>query len=467
MLFPTVQFLVFFCVVFGAHWTLVRRPRLDKTFLLLASWFFYACWDPRFLLLLIGSAANSWLAGYLLDRLPGDAPARRAVTVASVGLHLATLGVFKYYGFFVPELLGLAGGFGLALPLPLVEIVLPVGISFFTFQGISYVVDVARGDARAARDPLDVFLYIAFFPHLVAGPIVRAAHFLPQLAAPLRPDRVPLVMAGLLILGGLFKKTIVANGLATGLVDPVFADPAAHGALDLWLATYGYAVQIYCDFSAYSDIAIGVAALLGFHFPRNFDQPYRAASLGEFWRRWHISLSSFLRDYLYRPLGGNRRGPRRTMANLLLVMLLGGLWHGAAWTFVLWGLLHGVVLALERAAGWKGAGGWRGVVAAAVVFHVVCAGWILFRSPTVATAGEVFAGLFAGGGEATRATGWMVALILLGLALHWLPPGWLGRLEAALRRWPAWALGLAAGTALVAIDAAGPDGVAPFIYFRF
>lgn len=240
---------------------------------------------------------------------------------------------------------------------------LPVGISFFTFQGISYVVDVARGDARAARDPLDVFLYISFFPHLVAGPIVRAANFLPQLAAPLSRDRVPLVMAGLLILGGLFKKMVIANGLATGLVDPVFADPAAHGALDLWLATYGYAIQIYCDFSAYSDIAIGVAALLGFHFPRNFDQPYRARSLAEFWRRWHISLSSFLRDYLYRPLGGNRRGPRRTMANLLIVMLLGGLWHGAAWTFVLWGLLHGLVLALERLIGWKGrragAASWR------------------------------------------------------------------------------------------------------------
>ncbi|BBK34219.1 D-alanyl-lipoteichoic acid acyltransferase DltB (MBOAT superfamily) [Stella humosa] len=466
MLFPTTQFLVFFCVVFALHWRLVAWPRLDKAMLLAASWFFYACWDPRFLLLLAFSAGNSWIAGRLLDRLP-PGQGHRAVTAASVGLHLLTLGFFKYYAFFVPELLALAGGHGIDLPLPLLEIVLPVGISFFTFQGISYVVDVARGDARAARDPLDVFLYISFFPHLVAGPIVRAANFLPQLAAPLSRDRVPLVMAGLLILGGLFKKMVIANGLATGLVDPVFADPAAHGALDLWLATYGYAIQIYCDFSAYSDIAIGVAALLGFHFPRNFDQPYRARSLAEFWRRWHISLSSFLRDYLYRPLGGNRRGPRRTMANLLIVMLLGGLWHGAAWTFVLWGLLHGLVLALERLIGWKGAEGWRGVLAAVIVFHVVCAGWVLFRSPDVAAAGQVFAGLFGGGWSAGRATPFAVGLIALGLALHWLPAGWLSQVERALAGWPAWAFGLAAGVCLVAIDAAGPDGVAPFIYFRF
>ncbi|MCC7275853.1 MAG: MBOAT family protein [Alphaproteobacteria bacterium] len=468
MLFPTTGFLVFFTVVFLVHWSMVDRPRWDKLFLLGASWFFYGCWDPRFLALLLWSAGNSWAAGALIDRRHDEA-GRRTIVAVSVALHLATLGLFKYYGFFSEELLALGRAAGVALPLPLLEIVLPVGVSFFTFQGISYVVDVKRRDVAAAGGPLDVFLYISFFPHLVAGPIVRAAHFLPQLAGRVPRDRVPLVMAILLVLGGLFKKTIVAGTLATDLVDPVFRDPTAHGAADLWLAVYGYAVQIYCDFSAYSDIAIGVAALLGFHFPRNFDQPYRARSLAEFWRRWHISLSSFLRDYLYKPLGGSRRGPRRTMVNLMIVMLLGGLWHGAAWTFVLWGALHGAALVAERACGDGRAapGGWRGRLRAALVFHVVCAGWVLFRSPSLAVAGDVFAGLFAGGAGIARATPWLAALVLLGIALHWLPADWLLRLERAVARWPIWALGVAAGLTLVCLDAAGPDGVAPFIYFRF
>ncbi|MGE0716822.1 MAG: MBOAT family protein [Alphaproteobacteria bacterium] len=468
MLFPTVQFLVFFSAVFLVHWRLVGRPRLDKAFLLAASWFFYASWHPVFLLLLIFSAANSWAAGRLLDGAADDR-VRGRIAAASVALHLATLGFFKYYGFFADALLALGRSVGVALPVPLLEIVLPVGISFFTFQGISYVVDVKRRDAAAARGPLDVFLYISFFPHLVAGPIVRAANFLPQLAAPVPRDRVPLAMATLLILGGLFKKTIVANALATGLVDPVFADPGGHGAVDLWLATYGYAVQIYCDFSAYSDIAIGVAALLGFHFPRNFDQPYRARSLAEFWRRWHISLSSFLRDYLYKPLGGSRRGRRRMLANLMIVMLLGGLWHGAAWTFVLWGALHGGWLVLERILGWDRpvATGWRGWLRAALVFHVVCAAWILFRSPSLDAAGTMLTGLVSAGWHGERATPWLVALVLLGMALHWLPPDWLQRLERRVAALPAWAIGAVAGAVLVCLDAVGPDGVAAFIYFQF
>jgi D-alanyl-lipoteichoic acid acyltransferase DltB (MBOAT superfamily) len=467
LLFPTVEFLVFFLAVFALHWTLAGRPTLDKSMLLAASWVFYAWWDWRFVGLLALSAGNSWLAGLLLEQARGRR--RRAIVTISVACHLLLLGVFKYFAFFAESLNELAARLGLTPPLPFLEIVLPVGISFFTFQGISYVVDVARGDARAARSPLDVFLYISFFPHLVAGPIVRAAHFLPQLAAPPDRLRVPVIMATLLILGGLFKKAIVANTLATQLVDQAFLTPADFSALDLLLATYGYAVQIYCDFSGYSDIAIGAAALLGYHFPRNFDQPYRAASLSEFWRRWHIALSSFLRDYLYRPLGGNRRGEIITLRNLLIVMLLGGLWHGAAWTFVLWGALHGLCLAGERILGFDRAAprGWRRAVAIVVVFHFVCLGWILFRSADLPAAAAFLAALASGDWGVSRATPLVVALIALGLALHFLPRDWLQRLERALAQAPAWGFAALAGLALIALDAVGPDGVAPFIYFRF
>lgn len=467
MLFPTVEFLIFFVIVFALHWTLCGRPTFDKLMLLAASWVFYAWWDWRFVVLLALSAGNSWLAGLLLDQTQGRQ--RRAIVTISVTLHLLLLGVFKYFGFFAESFNQLASALGLTASLPFLEIVLPVGISFFTFQGISYVVDVARGDARPARSPLDVFLYISFFPHLVAGPIVRAAHFLPQLAAPPDRLRVPVIMATLLILGGLFKKVIVANTLATQLVDPAFLTPADFSALDLLLATYGYAVQIYCDFSGYSDIAIGVAALLGYHFPRNFDQPYRAASLSEFWRRWHIALSSFLRDYLYRPLGGNRGGQVLTLRNLLIVMLLGGLWHGAAWTFVLWGALHGLCLAGERALGWDRAAprGWLRVLAVVLVFHLVCLGWILFRSTDLPSATAFLAALWAGDWGIARATPLAVALIVLGLTLHFLPRDWPQRLERALALMPSWGFAALAGLVLIALDAVGPDGVAPFIYFRF
>jgi D-alanyl-lipoteichoic acid acyltransferase DltB (MBOAT superfamily) len=418
--------------------------------------------------LLMTSAGISWTAGLALAYAEARA-SRRLITAAAVTAHLGLLGFFKYFEFLARSVQAIVLQAGLVLPLPEWDIVLPVGISFFTFQGISYVVDVARRDAAPARSPLDVFLYISFFPHLVAGPIVRAAHFLPQLASRPDPARIPVVVATLLILGGLFKKTIIANTIGVQLVDPVFRAPGDQSALDLLMATYGYAVQIYCDFSGYSDIAIGIAALLGYHFPRNFNQPYRAASLSEFWRRWHIALSSFLRDYLYRPLGGNRRGPARTLVNLLLVMLLGGLWHGAAWTFVLWGLVHGIGLAVERVLGWErpAVTGWRRVVAVLVVFHVVCLGWILFRARDLDATADVLAGLASGAWAPELTTPWIAALIALGLALHFLPGDWVQRLERAVARLPTWAFGALVGAVLAALNAIGPEGVAPFIYFQF
>src|SRR5579864_9423637 len=416
MLFPTSGFLLFFLVVAAAMAVLETRFALKKAVLVLASYYFYAQWDWRFCFLLAGSTAVSYLAG----RLIGAARRRdrqRLVLGIAVALHLGLLGIFKYLDFLVLSANRLAHLLGLEHELPFLEVLLPVGISFFTFHGISYVTDVYRGDARVCRNPLDMALYMSFFPQLVAGPIVRAAYFLPQLARP-STEPIPIAPALLLILGGLFKKTVIANYLATGLVDPVFSAPTDYGGPDLLFAVYGYAVQIYCDFSAYSDIAIALAALLGFRFPANFNQPYRSERLREFWRRWHISLSSWLRDYLYKPLGGNRRGRFNTYRNLLLTMLLGGLWHGAAWKFAAWGALHGGGLAAERLIEpWLGRRSQSlpgRIIATLIVFHFVCLAWIFFRAEDFEMARLYIAGIATGWSDGLQQAGpFMVALIAI------------------------------------------------------
>lgn len=467
MLFPTLAFGVFFLFVYFTAWSLDRENGRRKLFLLLASWFFYAQWDWRFVALLIASAVLNWGVAALIAR--PDQEGRRKLWVGlGVAANLLILGVFKYYGFFVEQAGELLARVGWERDLPLLEIILPVGISFFTFQGISYVVDVYRGKTPPAKSLLDVMLLMSFFPHLVAGPIVRASDLLPQF------DRVPrltreMAAHGFLLIGwGLFKKTVIASELSVRLVDPVFFDPAAYGTLDLMAAVYGYAVQIYCDFSAYSDMAIGIAALLGYSFPRNFDQPYRAKSMQDFWRRWHISLSSWLRDYLYVPLGGGRKGLARSCLNVFITMLLGGLWHGAAWTFVAWGALHGGVQVIERLG--RAAFGerrvvptWLGVI---VTFHIVCLGWILFRSETFPMAMQVLAGL--GRFEAaTLVTPFLLTLIVGGLAMHWLPPRAVEGVATWLKPAPSLTMGLLVGAAILLVEAVRPDGVAPFIYFQF
>ncbi|MDQ6811252.1 MAG: MBOAT family protein, partial [Actinomycetota bacterium] len=345
MLFPTVQFAIFFAIVLTVSWALMSRPRLWKPFILIASYVFYASASWRFCLLLAGVTLANQLAAVLISRTQRERR-RKLLVGAAVGLDLAALGVFKYYSFFVQQLADLLDQIGLGLPLPLVTIALPVGVSFFTFQAISYVVDVKRRVVEPAR-LLDAAVYLSFFPHLVAGPIVRAREFLPQLAAPRDPNRVAVGSGVWLIALGLVKKVVIADFLARSLVDPVFAVPQAYAGPDVLLAAYGYAAQIYCDFSGYTDMAIGLALLMGYVFPQNFRSPYRATGFRDFWRRWHMTLSRFLRDFLYIPLGGNRGGRLRMSRNLMITMVLGGLWHGAAWTFVLWGAFHGVGLVLE------------------------------------------------------------------------------------------------------------------------
>jgi len=467
MLFPTVTFAVFFVVVFAAAWALQQRHDARKYLLLIASYVFYGWWDWRFCFLLLAASLVAWIAGLRLSGTD-DVKSRKLTVGCATVLLLGVLGFFKYYGFFLDGLQDMLFAVGWERDLPFLEIILPVGISFFTFQAISYVVDVYRGDVEARRSPLDVLLYISLFPQLVAGPIVRAADFLPQLERTAQLTKPAAVFGLTLCVFGLFKKVVVANYLATTLVDPVFLDPSGFSSAMLMIGVYGYAVQIYCDFSGYSDIAIGTAALLGFQFKENFRQPYRATSLQDFWRRWHISLSGWLRDYLYIPLGGSKHGTWKTYRNLFLTMFLGGLWHGAAWNFMIWGSLHGAWLAGERAL--KGFGYGRaipGFVGWLITFHIVCAAWVFFRAADFSVAMDWFAGVLAFTGGIGEATWFGLTLIGSVLLFQFSPHDGVSRVAKWLENSPVALIALLFGLALLAIQWVAPAGTAPFIYFQF
>jgi D-alanyl-lipoteichoic acid acyltransferase DltB (MBOAT superfamily) len=473
MLFPTVEYALFFFVVLAVAWSLYRFPITHKSFLLLASYIFYGFWNWNYIPLLFGISIFSGLVAQRIQRSP-KATARKYWLAAGITVCLATLGYYKYTGFLMATLLQAWGRFA---PPPHIQVyspLLPLGISFFVFHAISLLMDCYRGKVREPVKLGDALLYVAFFPQLIAGPILRASRFLPQLAIRRNPNSIRVNRAFLLIVGGLFKKVVISNMLATRLVEPVFAVPQSYGAWDTLLAVYGYAAQIYCDFSGYTDIAIGCALLLGYRFPRNFNAPYTAADPQEFWRRWHISLSSWLRDYLYFPLGGSRKGKLRTMINLMVTMLLGGLWHGAAWTFVVWGGLHGFYLVVHRLwsrIGWGPLVRWRATAAwrwtsRILLFHAVCVGWVFFRASAFANAFSIF-GRLTVPGAATLATGPVMIVLILGLAGQYMPPRWRNGLEIELGRWPALARGAVLAVAITIIEILGPTGVAPFIYFQF
>jgi alginate O-acetyltransferase complex protein AlgI len=442
------------------------HPRAWRPFILLASYFFYGWVDWRWVLLLIGSSVVNTFAAQVIARSESQVARKRALVLA-VTFDLALLGTFKYFGFFVDEFNSFLDGLGLGSPLPIVQIVLPIGISFFTFQAISYVVDVYRGETRAAS-LMDVAILQAFFPHLVAGPIVRANELLPQLRTP-RDPRAVLAGPGLfLIAGGLIKKTVIADELARQVVDPVYNDPVAHSGGEILLAFYAFAAQIYCDFSGYTDMAIGLALLLGFQLPQNFNRPYTALSLQDFWRRWHITLSRWLRDYLYIPLGGNRKGEGKTYRNLMITMLLGGFWHGASFTFLLWGGIHGTALSVER-WGRTHHPGFRmpKPLAWFITFNVVCVAWVFFRAPNLSTAFDILGGIGLSG-PSPLVTLPMVFLVVAAIAVQFFPHDMWRRAEAWLVARPVAFQGIAIGALIVAADAAvGQQGVAPFIYFQF
>jgi alginate O-acetyltransferase complex protein AlgI len=464
MLFPTVLFAVFFPIVLMISWLLMPRQNLWKPFIIVASYVFYAAANWRFCLLLGGITLGNQLFAVLIHRARTER-ARKWLTGIAVTLDLSVLAVFKYYAFFVQDIDDALDSLRLGIPLPLLTIALPVGVSFFTFQAISYVVDVKRREVEPAST-IDVAVYLSFFPHLVAGPIVRAKEFLPQLQEPRDPRKVAAGSGIALIALGLVKKIVIADYLARAVVDPVFAVPQAYAGPDVWLAAYAYTAQIYCDFSGYTDMAIGLALLLGYVFPQNFRSPYRALGFRDFWRRWHMTLSRFLRDFLYIPLGGNRKGKVRTYINLFLTMILGGLWHGAAWTFVFWGAFHGAGLAGEHALGdrVKRVPAWLRWF---ITFHLVVFGWILFRSQSLDLAGQFISQLFVSG----SATLWSVPVVLaiaVVVGLQLLPAKGVEGFQARIERIQPAILGV--GLAIVVAFAGATvssHGVAPFIYFRF
>jgi alginate O-acetyltransferase complex protein AlgI len=458
MLFCTYQYFLFFLAVVVAFYLSPSYWR--KRLLLLASYFFYVCWNWRFVPLLAGLTVVDYLAAIWIERTtPGR---RKLALLTSLAANLGFLAFFKYYNF-------AATTFASVLGLPedhwRMAIILPLGISFHTFQSISYVVDVYRGEQKAVRRFLDYALFISFFPQLVAGPIVRARRFFPDLTNWTPPSPEEIKHGSLLIVLGVAKKLVLADNFAL-IVDKYFNGDSTVGA---WNGVFAFAMQIYFDFSGYTDIAIGSALLLGFRFPVNFRRPYLATSITDFWRRWHISLSSWLRDYVYIPLGGNRRGRIRTYLNLFLAMLLGGLWHGANWTFLVWGAYHGVLLMLERALGMVQARDrkWSpvDVVRCAVTFLLACLGWVLFRAANLHQALAVLR-------EMVRwplSIGLMepALLVITGLALVLAVLEERGQVFDRLRFAPVWVVAVLAGALLFLAEVFHPGTCIPFVYFQF
>jgi alginate O-acetyltransferase complex protein AlgI len=478
MLFPTVDFAVFFLVVFTGSWLLRPYKIPWRLFILASSCVFYGWWSWNYLLLLFASIGINWFLGKAVFRSltpDGDRTnASRWLVRLAVVVNLGILGYFKYFDFFVTTIADKMRSIGISVDAPILNIILPIGISFFTFQAISYVIDIGRGQWRRPLTLLDFAVYLSFFAHLVAGPIVRASEFAPQLDELPDPRYVRSAEAFMLIFRGMFKKVVISSFVATQIVDPVFALPNAYNRWGVIWAIYAYAIQIYADFSGYTDIAIGVALLLGIRFPQNFDAPYRSLSLQDFWRRWHMTLSRWLRDYLYIPLGGTRGSKAFMYRNLFLVMIIGGLWHGANWTFVVWGAIHGTYLVLERivTSAWKGHElGLPSVVVKTLqwilTFNVVCLAWVFFRSSSVNGAFDVLGRLFTSSGMSTGVSLLLIVVVVGSIASQFVPPRIPEKAEVWFATWAPALQVLALAAGLVLVDSLGPEGIAPFIYFQF
>jgi D-alanyl-lipoteichoic acid acyltransferase DltB (MBOAT superfamily) len=451
----------------------LRAQKLRLLFILGASYVFYAHWDYRFLPLIWGSSTADWLLGNAIAHAPTRAR-RKLWLIATVVMNLSVLALFKYFDFGVESARAALHALGFHPPEVALRLALPVGISFFTFESMSYVIDIYRGDIEPHPSYLEYLGFVAFFPHLVAGPIVRPRDLLPQLAGKPRWHSGEGAEALFLIASGLLKKIAIGDYLALNLVDRVFGAPLSYSALECYAAALGYAVQIYCDFSGYTDIAIGSALLLGVRFPKNFDAPYKSRDIVEFWRRWHISLSTWLRDYLYIPLGGNRKGPLRTYVNLMITMLLGGLWHGANWTFVAWGGLHGLALAVTRAYQARRAPRPSApprlvtrAVATLLTFHFVTAAWIFFRAESFSHAGLMFTQLGTGTTFHPNLHPGVLAVLALGLFSHWAPESWYLRAQQGFTALPAPAQGLVLFCVALALREMASAQAVPFVYFQF
>ena len=462
MLFNSYVFIfAFLPMVLGGWWLWRNHPHHRLAFLTLASYFFYGWWNWKFVPLMIASTAVDHLAA-LRIHASEDPRVRRRWLICSMTFNLMVLGIFKYLGFFMTSAQGMAHALRLDLDVPLWHIVLPIGISFYTFNSMSYTIDVYRRLVKPAPSILHFSAFVAMFPHLVAGPIVRWADMEHQFQRLKRALTAEQAAHGIYLFSlGMAKKLLIADQLA-GPVNAFFTSPNDHGATASWILVTGYGLQLYFDFSGYSDMAVGLAHFLGLQFPQNFNSPYKAQNPSDFWRRWHISLSTWLRDYLFIPLGGSKGGRWKTLRNLAITMFLGGLWHGAQWTFVLWGIYHGVLLALHALLRRQKVVEFSLAGRRVVTFVLVTLGWVLFRASTIAKAGTIYLNLFGrnGLGEVDLSRSYLLLFAVALAITQFAPNSW--ELELQPRRSWAFACALLLCAAILLLTSASP-----FLYFQF
>lgn len=473
MIFSSGIFLWLFAAFIVVYLLLQRRTTARLMFVTLFSYYFYYKSSGTYFFLLAVVTVSDFLLALLMEHTVTRWK-RKLWVVVSLCVNLGLLCYFKYTNFLLECWASLTGG-----NFSMLDIFLPVGISFFTFQSLSYTIDVYRREIKPLTNLLDYAFYVSFFPQLVAGPIVRARDFIPQIRRPLFVSDEMFGRGIFLIVSGLFKKAVISDYISVNFVERIFDNPTLYSGVENLMGVYGYALQIYCDFSGYSDMAIGIALLLGFHFNINFDSPYKSASVTEFWRRWHISLSSWLRDYLYISLGGNRKGKVRQYVNLIITMFLGGLWHGASWNFVLWGVLHGVALAVHKF--WmsltgrkKGeqSHGIRRFFGVVVTFHFVCFCWIFFRNADFATSVDMLRQIFTVFRPQLLpqllAGYWEVfALMGLGYVLHFLPDSWERACTKTVIRLPLLGKAVLMIALIYLVIQMKSSDIQPFIYFQF
>ncbi|MCR4613211.1 MAG: MBOAT family protein [Bacteroidaceae bacterium] len=474
MIFSSGVFLLLFLGFSLVYWALGTKTTLRLMFVTAFSYYFYYKSSGfYFFLLAIVTVSDYYMARMIAEVRDTSRMTAKFLIIFSLTLDLGLLFYFKYTNFFGEMWASLTGGTFSAL-----DIFLPVGISFFTFQSLSYTIDIYRGQLKPLDSMLDYAFYVSFFPQLVAGPIVRARDFIPQIRRPLCVTNEMIGRGVFLIIAGLFKKAVISDYISVNFVERVFAQPDLYSGLENLLAVYGYTLQIYCDFSGYSDMAIGLALLLGFQFPKNFDSPYKSQSITEFWRRWHISLSSWLKDYLYISLGGNRKGKFRQYLNLMITMLLGGLWHGASLNFIVWGGFHGLMLVVDKLfntsflnrqkEGTSGVSWWRILI----TFHLAAFAWIFFRNQTFEGSFLMLEQIFTNFQPQIflqwATSYWAVGLLmLLGYVLHFLPQSWSDRSQQFVTRSPLVVQALLIVAVIFIVIQVKSSDVQPFIYFQF
>jgi alginate O-acetyltransferase complex protein AlgI len=487
LIFTSKEFWIFFSLFLSGYSLLSKNSKFKNPWILLFSLFFYYKSSGWAVILLLFTVTQDYFIALLMGRSAGNS-IRKFLVCLSVCLNLLVLAYFKY-AFLLADWLGLVLGKDIPqynwlasiipgkdlLQLNVDNILLPVGISFFLFHSISYTVDVYRKAVPPLKSWVDYAVFVSFFPELVAGPIVRARDFVEQLSAPFSLSKADFGKGVALVMGGLFKKIVISDMLSTGLADKVFDQAELASVLETWLAVVAYAFQIFCDFSGYTDIAIGLALLLGYHLKPNFNEPYKAVNITDFWRRWHISLSVWLRDYLYIPLGGNRNGKIMTYINLLITMLLGGLWHGASLKFLIWGGLHGGALALHK--GWMELEKYLpfripGIIGGLLTFLFVALCWIPFRAEDLETTMRIVEKLrmipdWGQAAELINAYKLTLGCLLAGILLHYLPWNWKEHLFSLCGKMPVWLLGLCCLAGIILIFQFSSGDSQPFIYFQF